>query len=103
MQSLMGPHHNSVLSLERSGSSLTFATSVPVSFRLLLLGYLQPVNSSVGQAAVFYSSRLWKNAHILILIQEIQAATPSPVLVSISLVFTLPSLSQAQVTDQCAT
>lgn len=46
-----------VSSLERSGSSFTSATSVPVSLSLLLLECLQPAGSSLGQVAVFGSSR----------------------------------------------
>lgn len=64
----MGPHHNLVLSLERSGSSFTSAASVPSSFSLLLLGYLEPVGSSVGQVAASIAPQSLGNAHIIILI-----------------------------------
>lgn len=91
----MGPHHNSVLSLERSGSSFTFTTSVLVSFSLSLLGYLQSVRSSVGQVVAFYTSQPLRKADILVLIQENVGCSTKPSLcLSISFIFTLPLLRQ---------
>lgn len=56
LESLVGLHHNSAPGLERFGSSFTSATSVPISLSFLLLGYPQPVGSSLRQVAAFCNS-----------------------------------------------
>lgn len=99
----MGPHHNLVLSLERSGSSFTSAASVLTSFSLLLLGYLQPMSNSVGQVAASIAPQPLGNAHIPNRIQENVGCSTKPSLslsLFISLIVTLPLLRQAQVIGQ---
>lgn len=91
----MGPHHNLVLSLERSGSSFTSAASVLTSFSLLLLGYLQPMSNSVGQVAASIAPQPLGNAHIPILIQENVGCSTKPSL-NLSLHFSHSYSSSAQ-------